>query len=487
MKKKISLLLLLVLLTPNLALKEAKAASALDVVINEVAWSGSLDASNDEFIELYNNTDSDIDLTGWQLADDGTPSDLSGVIESHSYFLIENHEDAVSTQDADLILSLSFANSGDTLQLLDDQGSTIDTVNSGGADWPAGDNTTKATMERIDSSLEGESNWADCTTGNGHQASSGSEILGTPGALNSVSESPTGTEVTLTPSSETLQSGATLTVTAEVTSVTDLFSYGFDLDYDATILNYQSAAVGTFLSESGLVDTSFNAELENDTEGTVVIGEARTQETKTGVSGDGTLLTVEFLVIGGAGSSTNLTFSGNFLSDPSTDIEASFTGTSVSVEADALEVSGLTAQEGAERYQIDLSWTAAEGGADYYRILRLNAEGDYEELGTATGTSYTDSSMITPDVTYTYQVITVLGISESSGVETAGQETRGVKGDNNRSDRVDGRDLDSLAKHYGEISQDENYDLLIDTTYDGNINGSDLIDLGINWALTYVE
>ncbi|MBU1018781.1 MAG: lamin tail domain-containing protein [Patescibacteria group bacterium] len=482
MKKALSMLILFVMLAPNLQIQEAKAASALDIVINEIAWAGSLDASGDEYLELYNNTGSSIDLTGWQLLDDESPTELSGVVPANGYFLIEGSEDAVSTITADLILGLSFANSGDTLELQDDLGNTIDIVNSAGSDWPAGDNTTKASMERVSGALQGDDNFLSCQTGNGNQSSDGSSILGTPGTLNSVSESPTGTAVTLTPSAETLQVGETLLITASVTGVEDLFSYGFDLDYDETVLDYQTATVGGFLT-----DSTFNAELENGEEGTLVIGEARTLPEKTGISGDGTLFTVEFLVIGVAGSSTAITFSNSFISNPEIDIESNFNGTEVAIEADAGEITDLAAAESAERYSIDLTWTAAEGGADYYRILRLNQEGDYEELGTASGTTFTDGSQVIPNITYTYQIVTVLGISESTGVQVEAQETRGLTGDSNRSDRVDGRDLDNLAKHYGETSLDENYDLLIDTTYDGAINGSDLIDIGVNWALTYAE
>ena len=32
---------------------------------------------------------------------------------------------------------------------------------------------------------------------------------------------------------------------------------------------------------------------------------------------------------------------------------------------------------------------------------------------------------------------------------------------------------------------DANFNVLIDTTYDGIIDGSDLIDIGANWAITY--
>ena len=66
-----------------------------------------------------------------------------------------------------------------------------------------------------------------------------------------------------------------------------------------------------------------------------------------------------------------------------------------------------------------------------------------------------------------------------------GVDARGLKGDNNRSDRLDGRDLERLAQHYTEDSTSQNFDALIDTTYDGQIDGSDLIDIGFNFGKTY--
>lgn len=45
-----------------------------DVVINEVAWMGTAADYRDEWIELYNNSQENIDLSGWSLsAADGTP------------------------------------------------------------------------------------------------------------------------------------------------------------------------------------------------------------------------------------------------------------------------------------------------------------------------------------------------------------------------------------------------------------------------------
>jgi len=64
---------------------------SLPVVINEIAWAGA--ASNtDQWIELYNNTDSDIDLSSWKIHSTSSSLNiyLSGTIRAHDYFLIEN-------------------------------------------------------------------------------------------------------------------------------------------------------------------------------------------------------------------------------------------------------------------------------------------------------------------------------------------------------------------------------------------------------------
>ncbi len=489
MKKKISILLMCSLLVPVLQMENVSAASALDVVINEVAWAGSLDSSSDEWIELKNNTSSAIDLTGWSILDDGSSTySLSGTIPANGYFLIESNESAISTISADSVVTLSLANTGDSLVLQDASGNTIDTVDGTGGAWMAGSNPTKSTMERIDSSASGDSNWGECTSGNGNLSSAGSSILGTPNSLNSVSTSSSGTTVSLSISDSSPEVGDSITVTAAISDVTDLFSYGFDIDYDASVLDFQSASEGSFLSVSSAVQTAFNAELQDDTEGVLVIGDARTQTEKTGVSGDGTLFTIQFNVIGGNGSSAiTIDTSASFIANTTTDIEANMENTSITVLSGAEQVSNPQSAEGTDRYSIALAWTAPSAGATSYRVLRLNQEGDYEELGTATGTTYTDSNNIIPNITYTYQIITIKGVSESSAVSVTGIETRGIKGDNNRSDRVDGRDLEALAQHYGETYVDSTYEDLLDTTYDGSINGSDLIDVGINWAVTYSE
>ncbi len=146
--KKITLMLLLVLGGIFLFFTDIRAANPGDVLINEICWMGSQDSSSDEWVELYNSTGSNIDLTGWALvAEDGLPSiQLSGQIATNGYFLLERTDDASSPATADQIYSGALGNGGEYLQLFDIDSNIIHEVNG----WTAGDNTQKFTMARQD-------------------------------------------------------------------------------------------------------------------------------------------------------------------------------------------------------------------------------------------------------------------------------------------------------------------------------------------------
>ena len=105
------------------------------VVINEVAWAGTNASSYDEWIELHNNTDRDIDLQGWVLAAaDGTPSiQLTGIIVAHGFYLLERTDDTtVANKTADQIFSGALENSGEILRLY--QARLVDVMVYGDAD-----------------------------------------------------------------------------------------------------------------------------------------------------------------------------------------------------------------------------------------------------------------------------------------------------------------------------------------------------------------
>lgn len=127
--------------------------AANDVIINEIAWMGTEISSSDEWIELYNETDGAINLTGWTLkAIDGTPEiSLEGTIAANGYFLLERTDDqSVPGITADQIYTGALGNSGENLELRDGENNLIDSIDCSEG-WLAGDNETKQTMEKTDS------------------------------------------------------------------------------------------------------------------------------------------------------------------------------------------------------------------------------------------------------------------------------------------------------------------------------------------------
>ena len=126
-----------------------------DVIINEIAWMGTSVSANDEWIELYNNGNSPVDIAGWRIvATDGQPdftitdSCANTSVAVGGYYLLERtDDDSVPGIAADCIYTGALGNTGEHLQFLNAGGDVIDAVNATDG-WPAGDNTTKETMQR---------------------------------------------------------------------------------------------------------------------------------------------------------------------------------------------------------------------------------------------------------------------------------------------------------------------------------------------------
>ncbi len=161
MKRSFLFTVILALVATYLPFQQVSyAASPQDVAINEIAWMGTTTDYNDEWIELYNSTNADINLDGWTLnATDGTPAiTLSGSIPAGGVYLLERtSDDTVTEAAADLIYTGALSNSGENLDLRDSSGTLVDQVDA----WYAGDNNTKATMERVDPLVSGtdSTNW----------------------------------------------------------------------------------------------------------------------------------------------------------------------------------------------------------------------------------------------------------------------------------------------------------------------------------------
>lgn len=122
------------------------------VQINEVAWMGTSDNANAEWIELYNDGVEPVNLSGWTVTTSGTAPviTLSGTVGAGGFYLLERTSDAsVPGISADQIYTGALSNAGLILFLKNAGGSIIDQV-EGGTNWSTigGDNVTKHTPQR---------------------------------------------------------------------------------------------------------------------------------------------------------------------------------------------------------------------------------------------------------------------------------------------------------------------------------------------------
>ncbi len=168
-----------------------------DVVFNEIAWMGTIANSADEWLEFYNTTNRDIDLSGWRIYEKGGQAvlvPLSGIIKSYSYYLIERSDektisDIVADQKPISWGGNGLSNNGEHLQLRDNSNQLVDELDCS-AKWFAGKaSPSYQTMERKSpfAATSDPTNWAS-NNGSaivGHDLNN-NLINGTPQSKNSV-------------------------------------------------------------------------------------------------------------------------------------------------------------------------------------------------------------------------------------------------------------------------------------------------------------
>lgn len=149
--------------------------SPLLVLINEVAWYGTLDNSQDYWIELYNTHPiCAVDLENWRLVgirsggqtfeidfnsdDDIAPQGFMVITSNDITFKPElpvNVEKKVAS-------SLALGSLGQSLQLLAPDDVLVDTANyspTGTLGWPAGTTSNRRSMERYRPTVDTRTNW----------------------------------------------------------------------------------------------------------------------------------------------------------------------------------------------------------------------------------------------------------------------------------------------------------------------------------------
>jgi len=143
-----------------------------DVVINEIMWMGSVDNENNEWIELKNMTDEEIDISNWRINGAGKgkgenahlqiPNGYS--IKANSYFLILKEksnkteinltEDLGKDQGMDNKSGMDLLDEGEELRPSAKEGLVLDVAWKDNENWPAGeskDGLNKSMQRNLDS------------------------------------------------------------------------------------------------------------------------------------------------------------------------------------------------------------------------------------------------------------------------------------------------------------------------------------------------
>lgn len=176
---------LTILLTPFVL-----ASDSTPVFISEIGWSGTGASWADEWIELRNDGEEKIDLTGWKIVwedyvihlgseENNTIQVFNSIIPPGGVILLERTDDeVVSTVNADLVYSGSLANSGAELCLINPSGDRVQIVDAEEG-WPAG---TSSGGEPPYCSMERSGNqWVTHEEPGNELDKNGEPIYGTPG------------------------------------------------------------------------------------------------------------------------------------------------------------------------------------------------------------------------------------------------------------------------------------------------------------------
>ncbi|MFH0712292.1 MAG: lamin tail domain-containing protein [Candidatus Jorgensenbacteria bacterium] len=122
------------------------------IIINEVAWMGTAVSANDEWIELKNISGKSLDISGYQILDKTEQIkiafDDNTIIPTGGFYILERTSDeTLSNVPADQIYIGALSNTNEGLRLFDAQCRLLDQALAN-PNWPAGDNSSKGTMER---------------------------------------------------------------------------------------------------------------------------------------------------------------------------------------------------------------------------------------------------------------------------------------------------------------------------------------------------
>ena len=164
-----------------------------DILLNEIAWAGTLMSSYDEYIELKNSAERPIFLSYWKIenaAGSETPLVFSGRIQKNGTFLIANYPS--ESEKTAITCQIDFSDSAVSLSntffgpfiLKDSDGVTFDTVGDGGDYTDNLKGEKKPSLSRY--TYAGTPGWdGDSWYTEGTSVNLSDGTFGTPGAENS--------------------------------------------------------------------------------------------------------------------------------------------------------------------------------------------------------------------------------------------------------------------------------------------------------------
>jgi len=276
----------------------------LEIVINELAWSGTTQSPFDEWIELYNPPDtppgSDISLNGWRIeSSNGSLSiDLTGAsVPEDGYLLLERASPNVVKDVAGFVYLGSsgfLSDTGETLYLLDSSSNIVDIVNSTNSTWPAGNLVPTGSMERYAALQDSNSLW---TTNDGTMISNGLDagdnpINGTPGEVNWAYSFPPPTNITIashTPEPSSPNSNVTVAVAISggySTPSGTVSITGANTNCTITLLADGTGECIVIFTSTGdkTITATYNGDSEHPTATTTAVHKVRPSSTSTIIS-----------------------------------------------------------------------------------------------------------------------------------------------------------------------------------------------------------
>ncbi len=159
-----------------------------DVVINEINFNSPPDADAEDWLEIFNRTDSDINISGWVLKDSNDDNEFiipsSTTLAAGAYLVLVTDSSAFRGNHPNVVqfigtVDFNFSNGGELLRLYDDSATLVDQVEyDDEGDWPTEADGDGPTLELIDPDENNDdaSNWA-ASTGNGTPGEANSRLI----------------------------------------------------------------------------------------------------------------------------------------------------------------------------------------------------------------------------------------------------------------------------------------------------------------------